>query len=303
MQNEIKTYKSAKRVLSVSIVLTLMSVIFLMVSVFNLYQTYILGTTVQKISSSLEIRNDLSNEINEKVDTSISDINSLIGIYEEDRKNVKDYANDFETLSKRLDKIEEKLSESQNTTKEKTQKKVTKKAPAVENTTAIAPAIYSNYPLISDGTVSEDYFNQVVYYYNMCPSNVRSSFESSGWQILVTSNTLSCPGVNGRIMALTDFSCKNIKVTTIDPKSVIHEIGHFIDHKNNFCSYSLPQSTYLKEIYSFMSTVNPGIDLHNTFSFMVYFAESFYMYIVNGTNLMLNCPETYLFVQQSALNL
>lgn len=297
MENE-KYTKRLRQIFTASISLLLLSTTFMTISVFNVYQTYILRNKINYISEELEYTNDISNTTNERVNTSITNINSLIGMYEDNQECIKDYTNDFEALSKRLDKIEEKLSESQNKTK--SSEKVTKKAPTVENTTAIAPAIYSNYPLISDGTVSEDYFNQVVYYYNTCPSNVRSSFESSGWQILVTGNALSCPGVSGRVMALTDFSCKSIQVNTIDPKSVIHEIGHFIDHKNNFCSYSLPQSTYLNEIYPFMSTVNPGTDLHNTSSFMEYFAESFYMYIVNGTNLMLNCPETYLFVQQYA---
>ena len=297
MENE-KYTKRLRQIFTASISLLLLSTTFMTISVFNVYQTYILRNKINYISEELEYTNDISNTTNERVNTAITNINSLIGMYEDNQECINDYTNDFEALSKRLDKIEEKLSESQNKTK--SSEKVTKKAPTVENTTAIAPAIYSNYPLISDGTVSEDYFNQVVYYYNMCPSNVRSSFESSGWQILVTGNALSCPGVSGRVMALTDFSCKSIQVNTIDPKSVIHEIGHFIDHKNNFCSYSLPQSTYLKEIYPFMSTVNPGTDLHNTSSFMEYFAESFYMYIVNGTNLMLNCPETYLFVQQYA---
>lgn len=272
-----------KALIGMSILLLLLSIFFIGITGYDIYQIRSINEELVNINNELESIKESIADTNNQMDNINSDVDLLINSIE---KPI-DYTSEFDELKEKIKSVEDNV------------KKINKSAPTVGNPKQADGIIHSNGPLISDGTVSKEYFDQVVYYYQMCPINVRKSFESDGWKIIVTSNTLTCPGVSGRIMAITEFSSKLIKVTTVDPKSVIHEIGHYIDHKTNFCSFSLPQSTYLKELYSFMSIVNPGTDIHNTSSFMEYFAESFYMCIVNGSSLMLNCPETYLFVQQN----
>jgi hypothetical protein len=139
----------------------------------------------------------------------------------------------------------------------------------------------------------------VVSYYNRVPQNVRSRFEADGWKIQIVTYKLTYPGVSSRILALTVYGEKMIYISTYNAQSVIHEMGHYIDWRNGFCSDNFPADTYASELSGFLK-IDGATDSHNYSSNIEYFAEGFMMYILKPGDLKQNCPGTYDFISSAA---
>lgn len=175
----------------------------------------------------------------------------------------------------------------------------------VENTSlrSKAPVYYTNDIVESDGYVSEDYFEEVMGYYYQIPKKVRTALAEDGWKIEVTSDELKANdgGTDDRISGVTIIKDKKIYITTLDAQSIVHEIGHFVDYKNDFASKNMGKA-YAKDIEGFYS-LNDKTSTHNYASLIEYFAESFKLSVLQQNEFKSNCPDTYEFLEQNISNL
>ncbi len=168
----------------------------------------------------------------------------------------------------------------------------------VENTEVQSsndPLYYHNGVIDSDGYVYKDYFESVVNYYNMVPDNIRDAFLNDGWHIMVTTSSIHVDGIEDTVVAVTMFQEKMIYVSTIDAESIIHEMGHYLDGKNDFMSLDLDSRTYAKDLNGFMQ-LDGATHVHNYSTTPEYFAECFYLYVTRPDDLKAYCPGTYDFI-------
>ncbi len=164
-------------------------------------------------------------------------------------------------------------------------------------------AVYTNGVIKSDGYVTRDYFEEVVSYYNMVPAHVRAAFETDGWHVEVVSTNIRTKAIStsDTIAALTVFESKTIYISIYDSVSIIHEMGHYLDYKHNFCSTNLNASTYASDLNGFYM-LDGDTHVHNYSTTPEYFAESFMLYIMRPEEFRQYCPGTYDFITE-ALNL
>jgi hypothetical protein len=161
----------------------------------------------------------------------------------------------------------------------------------------------STYEYISVyGNISDSYLNEVLYYYNMIPQNIRDSFIANRWKITVTDKELTIDGISQRILAYTLHSKKEIYIGNVSASSIVHEIGHYIDNVNNYISNSISDDTFNIEVNG-LKSIDADTDSHNYSSKIELFAECFSMYIFDNAGLKNNCPDTYEIIEQAISNL
>ena len=175
----------------------------------------------------------------------------------------------------------------------------------VENTviqTSNDPLYYHNGVIDSNGYVDKDYFESVVDYYNMVPANVRNAFVNDGWHVMVTTDSIYVEGITDTVVAVTMFQEKMIYMSTLDAESIIHEMGHYVDGRNDFVSTTLDSRTYASDLNGFMQ-LDGATHVHNYSTTPEYFAECFYLYVTQPDNLKSYCPGTYDFIVESVNNI
>lgn len=149
----------------------------------------------------------------------------------------------------------------------------------------------------ADEDVQNNIINYASNYWYIIPSNIRSEFIDDGWTIYIVSNQLEdILNIDYNILAYTNPDNKTIYIEDRQKairKSLIHEIGHYIDIRENYISDS---DTFL-DIYEKHSKYSNIADkeLYNNFSNKEYFAASFQEYILRSTELKLRNKATYDF--------
>lgn len=158
--------------------------------------------------------------------------------------------------------------------------------------------------IVKEGTASKQLVNLVGSFYLLIPENVRNSFESNGYMVVVTSENFGEKyGYNKSILALFD---SEIKTVYIDDrlkacKSILHEMGHYIDNSCNFKSLQEEFNLiWLKELNSFKSIADTHQDNYSTS--IEYFAEAFSYCITDAKLMKKNCPETYWYIMNLVSN-
>ena len=156
-----------------------------------------------------------------------------------------------------------------------------------------------------DGNVSDSRLQKIESYYIMIPQNVRTNLENSGWRFICSDNNFGAPyGYTGSILALSVY---NEKIIYIDNRqkaedAIIHEVGHAIDWISGFSSY---QNDFLNIFNAEVETFRSVHSTHsaNTSSPMEYFAEAYFVSVINPTLMQENCPLTYEFVMAKSNSL
>lgn len=158
--------------------------------------------------------------------------------------------------------------------------------------------IYKYSIIETDGHISKAYFDSVVSYYELIPVNIRNALVSDGWKIIITSGNIEINNISAKIAAVTVCDDKLIYVSTLDDTSIIHEVGHYIDFKNNFCSNDFNAYEYASDLDGFM--LIDGQTHKNNYSTTVeFFAECFSLYILKNNDLANNCPYIYNYIEKS----
>lgn len=149
----------------------------------------------------------------------------------------------------------------------------------------------------ADEDVQNNIINYASNYWYIIPSNIRSEFIDDGWTIYIISNQLEdILNIDYNILAYTNPDNKTIYIEDRQKairKSLIHEIGHYIDIRENYIS---DNDTFLN-IYEKHSKYSNIADkeLYNNFSNKEYFAASFQEYILRSTELKLRNKAAYDF--------
>ena len=112
--------------------------------------------------------------------------------------------------------------------------------------------VYSDGLISTDGGVSKGYFDDVVANYLLIPESVRHCIENDDWEIWIVSSELKAENMDGTIAAMTVYDSKRIYITTLDATAIIHEMGHYLDYKNGFCSQDIPSDVYARELNGFI---------------------------------------------------
>lgn len=151
--------------------------------------------------------------------------------------------------------------------------------------------------ILYDDTVSKKLVTSVVSYYCMLPENVRTWFQTYGYQIRIMSNINTLYGYSYQIKALT---VPYEKMVYIDNRSgsasaVAHEVAHTAAYANESIVYcDAFQAIYGEELAAFASTFDTHANNYSTI--WEYFAEAYEKCILNESSIQAACPKTYEYV-------
>lgn len=140
------------------------------------------------------------------------------------------------------------------------------------------------------------------YWHNTVPQWLKNKFANSGWRIIVSETPLNKRfGYSGSIAGLTSYGNLTIYLDnreTIMDRTIIHELGHFVDYENGFVSYSDEfEAIFAEEKYAYRDPIGVG-DGHHISNSTEYFASVFRDIIVLGKDSLGNIPKSYEFVSR-----
>lgn len=209
--------------------------------------------------------------------------------------------NHLPVISAQFEAYEEEIPEPAEPVKKATKPKEQKEQKSVSseeetNSTVNAPSVFS-----FGDDVKSSYVRGVVGYYNKIPQKIRSSFESDGSNLIITSENLGAlvfGNAGMHVLAATDEHGGNVTIYIAYRKnnenSVLHEMGHYVDAKRgSVCGSEEFQDIWHSETDSLISITH---DKYNTYSAHEFFAEAFYVYINNGGALQEHCPRVYAYI-------
>lgn len=139
--------------------------------------------------------------------------------------------------------------------------------------------------------------NYAANYWYLIPENIREEFEDEGWTIEITEDNLSERyNIEYSILGITLPDEKLIVLRSGQDnisKSLLHEIGHYIDYSNEFPSkskdfdniYNL-ESSYIKERFSKVK-----------FNKQEYFAEAFRQFILGSSESKIALQNTFKYIK------
>lgn len=157
-----------------------------------------------------------------------------------------------------------------------------------------------------DGDVSDNIVNYAYNYWYLIPENIRNDFKNQGWTIILTDKSLSQDlGINYPISGVTIVEDKTVKICgnqSCIRYALVHEIGHYIDFRNNFIS----RGDKFKEMYK--SSGNKMLEYNNnyvqaSYSEEEYFAELYRAYLLGDYKIKLVFSNEIDFVLQSSNNI
>lgn len=157
-----------------------------------------------------------------------------------------------------------------------------------------------------DGDVSDNIVNYAYNYWYLIPENIRNDFKNQGWTIILTDKSLSQDlGINYPISGVTIVEDKTVKICgnqSCIRYALVHEIGHYIDFRNNFVS----RGDKFKEMYK--SSGNKMLEYNNnyvqaSYSEEEYFAELYRAYLLGDYKIKLVFSNEIDFVLQSSNNI
>lgn len=165
--------------------------------------------------------------------------------------------------------------------------------------------VTSEYKVGVIGDVKEDLIKQVQKYFDMIPENVREAFQEDEWSVFITTENIGKKyyGANISLLALTIIEDKVIYIDDRKKavKSVVHEMGHYVDYKNNFVSESKEFNEIYKEELSNFCKVHLT-HKNNVSTATEYFAEVYLVAITDPERVQVNCPKSFGFIMSVSEN-
>ena len=151
--------------------------------------------------------------------------------------------------------------------------------------------------ILYESYVPESVVTDVLSYYCLIPENVRTWFQTYGYQIHIRNDINTLYGYSYKIKAVTVPGEKKIYVDNRSGvgTSIIHEVGHAVAYENSNIVYCDDfQVIYTEELPSFISIANTHSNNYSTV--WEYFAEAYENCILNGTEMQTACPKTYDYI-------
>ena len=138
-----------------------------------------------------------------------------------------------------------------------------------------------------EGDISSNIINYAYNYWYIIPENVRKDFKEMGWKIVITNESISEElNISYKVSGATILKDKTIKVygsQSCIRYALIHEVGHYVDYRNNFIS----RGDDFKELYNKNSTKLLEYNSNYTeavYSEEEYFAELYKTYLIGDYN-------------------
>lgn len=158
-----------------------------------------------------------------------------------------------------------------------------------------------NINICTIGDVDEQLIKKINEAYLMIPNNVRQNYEENGWAVYVTTENLG-QKYFGRKMSILALTVTEEKAIYIDDhekaaRSVIHEMGHYIDYSFGFISSTDEFSSIFREEAEKFRSIH-YTHINNTCTELEYFAESYLVMITEPDILIEYCPKTYEFLKK-----
>lgn len=152
-----------------------------------------------------------------------------------------------------------------------------------------------------EGNVPDSMLDSIDYYYSMIPSNVRNYLEVCGWKYVCSNEDFAGKyGYTHSVLALTVYEDRLIYIDNRNSAqdAILHEAGHAFDASMGFISDNSSEFTdiYNEEKESFCEVWSTHAN--NTESASEYFAEAFYVLMVNPNLVSTNCPRTYEYIMR-----
>lgn len=158
--------------------------------------------------------------------------------------------------------------------------------------------------IVLNNGVSDEYFDSVLEYWDMIPMSIRESMKADGWTVNATFKNLNNVIASNRIegsLAEGFTDCDRGKIVIADriASSILHEVGHYLDYKQGFCSSDLPDEVHQSEMENAMKVDSSRTAYAaNYLTKCEYFASCFNLYIIKPDELKEMCPETYVFIEE-----
>ena len=138
-----------------------------------------------------------------------------------------------------------------------------------------------------DGEIQSSLIDYTYKLWNEIPEEIQSSFIKDGWLVELTENNISKRyNIEYSVLAVTIPKNKKIVIRATEnslSKSLIHEIGHYIDYKLNFISNTDSFENLYNEHKNILINTN-GDYSDAVFNNKEYFAEVFRVYIQDYAN-------------------
>ena len=154
----------------------------------------------------------------------------------------------------------------------------------IDNLGVVISSVEPDNTISIDGNVSNSILNYAYNYWYLIPENVRVDFKEQGWSILLTDKSLSKDlEIKYPVAGVTLTKDKIIKICGNQSsirRALVHEIGHYIDYRNNFISRQIT----FKEMYDNNGSKLLDYDSNYVqagYSEEEYFAELYRAYILN----------------------
>jgi len=143
------------------------------------------------------------------------------------------------------------------------------------------------------------YAEDINFYYEVVPTNIREAFVEDGWVIKAEPIDLGEKYFEGEleVLAATAFAEQTIYIDTSrdSDSSIIHEMGHFLDYKLGFIS-STKEFKFIYELELDKFRELSKTHKHNTGTVLEYYAEAFQEILLEPERMLSDCPYTYGFI-------
>ena len=148
-----------------------------------------------------------------------------------------------------------------------------------------------------NNNIQPSLINYASNYWYLIPENIREKFKNDDWTIEITDDNLSERyNIEYNILGITLPEEKLIVLSSGQEnisKSLLHEVGHFIDYSNEFPSKSKDfdniyklESNYVKERFSKVK-----------FNKQEYFAEAFRLFILGDSKSKIALQDTFKYIK------
>lgn len=151
--------------------------------------------------------------------------------------------------------------------------------------------------ILYEDYVSERLVTNVISYYCRIPENVRTWFQTYGYQIHIMNDINTKYGYDYPIQALTApyESMIYISNRSGSEPAVIHEVGHAAAYANmNIVHCDDFQAIYNEEVSVFAGAFRTHTNNYSTI--WEYFAEAYEKCILHESSMESNCPKTYEYI-------
>lgn len=169
----------------------------------------------------------------------------------------------------------------------------------------------TEFAIESDGNVNEHWIKETELNYSLIPENIRVSYQNDNGRIYVSDKDLAKKiGLNFKIEGYYYYGTNSLgedfheiyiegRKDAVD--GILHEVGHYVDHKCNDISLSDEfKVIHNAEVENFSERFIAHENNYSTPD--EYFAEAFKQYILNPNILIKTCPETYEFLDNVIVN-